>query len=135
MKAKLKNVLLLTTYLLGHLPSMFYGMVNRYDLSLFVARSERGTRIDFIALYYSWSITFLILAFLLLYPKGLDKRIVKFIFIVAVLDFLHLALFAMQGFGMAKFGIAMIFIFAPEILYLIRSLTRYLKKLCLNLMR
>ena len=40
------------------------------------------------------------------YPKGVDKRIARFILIVCYLDFLHLMLFASQGYGFSKIGFA-----------------------------
>ncbi len=132
MKAKFKNILLLSTYLLGHLPSMFFGIDTRYSLSLL---GEKTSRIDFFALYYCWAITFVILAYCLWSPKGINKRIIKFIFIVSLLDFLHLIVLAMQGFGVTKFGIAMVIVFIPEIMSLFKSLTDYLKKICQNLTR
>lgn len=113
MGEKFKNGLLLSTFLIGQLPVLFYGSVKRFNLSLFV---ERSTRIDFVMLYYANAISFLILTSLLAYPKGVDRRIARFILIVCYLDFLHLLLFAKQGFGMSKIAIAIVFYYGYEII-------------------
>lgn len=102
---KVKNILLFLTFVIGNIPRIFFGSTERLNLSLLV---ERSTRIDFFAMYYVNAINFMILAFCLYNHKGIDKRISKFILIVTVLDFLHLLLFGMKGFGMAKIGLAII---------------------------
>lgn len=102
-----KNKILLSTLILGQLPTLFFGMTYRLNLSLFV---ERSTRVDFFAMYYVNAISFLILAYCIHFNKGIDKKISKLIFIITILDFLHLILVANQGFGMSKVGIAMAFV-------------------------
>ena len=59
---------------------------------------------------------FLILSYLLVYPKGVDKRIARFVLIVCYLDLLHLFLFASQGFGMSKLALGLIIYFIFEIM-------------------
>ena len=113
MKSKFKNGLLLSTFLIGQLPVLSFGSAKRLNLSFFV---ERSTRIDFVAMYYANAITFLILTSLLAYPKGVDRRIARFILIVCYLDFLHLLLFAKQGFGMSKIAIAIVFYYGYELI-------------------
>ena len=103
MMNKFKNALLLSCFVIGQVPVLFFGSVKRFNLSLFV---ERSTRIDFMAMYYANAISFLIMSALLAYPKGVDRRVSRFILIVCYLDFLHLLLFAKQGFGMSKIAIA-----------------------------
>ena len=103
MSDKLKNAILLSTFFIGQIPVLFFGTIRRFNLALFV---ERSTRLDFVAMYYTNAVSFLILSYFLTYPKGLDKRITRFILIVCYLDFIHLLLFAKQGFGMAKIAVA-----------------------------
>ncbi len=113
MTSKFKNGLLLSCFGIGQLPVLFFGSAKRFNLSFFV---ERSTRIDFIAMYYANAISFLILSTLLAYPKGVDRRIARFILIVCYLDFLHLLMFAKQGFGMSKIAIAILFYYTYEII-------------------
>jgi len=111
MTSRIKNSILLSTFFIGQLPTLFFGSVKRFNLSFFV---ERSTRIDFFAMYYTNAVAFLILTYLLAYPKGVDKRIARFILIVCYLDFLHLLLFAKQGFGMSKIFFAIIIYYLYE---------------------
>ena len=83
------------------------------NLSLFV---ERSTRIDFFVMYYTNALCFIILSYLLVYPKGVSKRIARFVLIVCYLDFLHLFLFASRGFGMTKLALAILIWYIYEIL-------------------
>ena len=77
---------------------------------------ERSTRIDFWVMYYSNAIAFMILAYLLAYPKGVNKSVARFVLIVCYLDFLHLMLFASRGFGMTKLAIAILVYWIYEII-------------------
>ena len=110
---KAKNILLLSCFALGHLPVLFFGSNEKMNLSFFV---ERSTRMDFVAMYYTNAICFLILSYLLTYPKGVDKRFARFVLIVCYLDFLHLLLFASQGFGMTKLALGIITYFIIEVI-------------------
>jgi len=92
---------------------MFYGEVERYNLCLLI---ERSTRVDFFAYYYSIAIQMLILAYCIHWNEGLNKKITKFIFVVTILDLIHLGLLASQGFGVSKIGIAALIIFYPDII-------------------
>ena len=100
-----KNILLSLTYFLSLVPKLFYGTEKRYWLSLLRVR-ENTTRLDFIVLYYTDVISMLILAYCLHFPKGVDKRLTLFILWICVLDFIHLALYAKQGFGVTKVFLA-----------------------------
>jgi len=113
MTNKFKNGLLLSCFALGQLPVLFFGTAKRMNLSVFV---ERSTRLDFAVMYYANAISFLILSYLLVYPKGVDKRFARFVLIVCYLDFLHLFLFASQGFGMTKLAFGILIYFILEIL-------------------
>ena len=113
MKNKVKNTLLLSCFVIGQLPALFFGSAQRLNLSFFV---ERSTRIDFFVMYYSNAIAFMILAFLLSYPKGVNKSLAKFVLIVCYLDFLHLLLFASRGFGVTKLAIGIMIYFIYEII-------------------
>jgi len=117
----MKNKLLFLTFVIAYIPSYFFGTVERMNLALITIRS---TRLDFVALYYTTAINFLILAYCLHYREGINSKVTKFILIITSLDFIHLFLFAKQGYGMSKIGIALI-------IYLIlewKSIIKYLKK-------
>lgn len=97
------NKLLLSTFFLSQIPTLFFGSTKRLNLSLLV---ERSTRIDFFAMYYVNCINFIILSLCLYYKEKIDKRVSLFILLMCFLDFIHLFLFAKQGFGMSKVIIA-----------------------------
>ncbi len=113
MTNKFKNGLLLSCFAIGQTPVLFFGTVKRMNLSLFV---ERSTRLDFVAMYYGNAISFVILAYLLVFPKGVDKRFARFVLIVCYLDLLHLFLFASRGFGMTKLALAILIYFIYEVI-------------------
>lgn len=109
---KIKNGLILSTYIISMLPTIFYGSNKKLNLGLFV---EVSTRIDFFVYYYCISVSFIIYAYCLHFPKGIDKRVTKLILIITILDIMHLTLFAMQGFGISKIGIAFLILVLLEI--------------------
>jgi hypothetical protein len=112
-KAIIKNTVLLLTYVIGILPSFVYNTdlgTSEVWLSLTHARGEK-TYFDYALLYYSWSINFLIVAYMLHYPKYLDKRVTRFILVMCALDMLHLIIAAKQGFGLVKIIIAIAIVF------------------------
>lgn len=117
----MKNKILFSVFLISQVPSLFFSdTTDRMNLSLITIRS---TRLDFVALYYGNAISFLIMAYCLHYKRGIDHRITKFILIVTCLDFLHLLVFAKQGFGMSKIGLAiLIYVFAEW-----RTISLYIK--------
>lgn len=112
MTNKAKNILLLSCFALGQLPVLFFGTADRTNISFFV---ERSTRLDFAAMYYANAFSFLILSYLLTYPKGVDVRYARFVLIICYLDLLHLILFASQGFGMTKLALGVIIYFIYEV--------------------
>tara|TARA_R110000772_G_scaffold18905_2_gene53249 strand:+ start:383 stop:736 length:354 start_codon:yes stop_codon:yes gene_type:complete len=105
MTNKLKNYILISFFFLGQLPSLFFGTDVRLQLGFF---TEKTSRLDFFTMYYTNAFSFLILTYLLHYPKGLDKQLTRMILIICYLDFMHLLFFAKQGFGMAKIGVAIL---------------------------
>ena len=107
----MKNILLLSIVVIAQVPTLFFGTVKRWNLALFV---ERSTRLDFFMYYYAVGINFLILAYCLHFNKGVSKKVTRFILIVMSLDFVHLLLFAKQGYGMSKIGIAILIFFIYE---------------------
>lgn len=111
-KDRFKNALLLSTFVIGQLPVIGFGTAERLNLSFFV---ERSTRMDFFLLYYSNAFSFLILSHLLTFPKGVDKRIARFILIVCYFDLLHLLCFAKQGFGISKIALAIAFFYGHQV--------------------
>lgn len=109
-----KNNLLLGTYVISMIPIMFFDFDKKkeYKIGLF---HEWSTTMDWICIFYSAIIGFLIMAYCLHYPKGIDKRVSRLILIITILDLFHLILFAMQGFGLVKIGIAMTLVIGYEI--------------------
>lgn len=122
-----KNILLLSTFVISQIPSLFFGTINRLNLALVV---ERSTRLDFFAMYYANAINFLILAYCLHYNSRISKKVTLFMLIVTTLDMIHLIFFAMQGYGMSKIGIAIIIyiIITYDIKQLIKQLIKYIKE-------
>lgn len=108
----LKNKMLLSTYVISLLPTIFYGRLDRYNLGIFI---ERSTRIDFYVMYYCIAIDFLIMAYCLHYSKGIDRRVSRLILVITVLDLVHLLLVAKQGFGLVKIGLAITVVVCYEI--------------------
>ena len=111
MKAKIKNYILFCTPIIGYLPSCFFGSKVRYNLSVLV---ERSTRVDYFAIHYCNALNFLILAYCIYDSKNIDRRVAKFIFIITILDFIHLLFFAKQGYGKSKIGIAVLLYLTSE---------------------
>lgn len=118
----MKNILLILTVVISQVPTMFYGRTERLNLSLFV---ERSTRIDFFFMYYAIAINFFLMAYCMHFSRGVSKKVTKFIFIVTILDLIHLAGFAKQKYGMAKIGMAVLIYFA--LLIDCRSVFRFVK--------
>ena len=121
MMKKVKNYLLLSTYVISMIPTYFFGTKERMWLSVFHGR-ENTTRLDFVALYYTISINFLIMAYSLHYNKGISKDVTRFILIVCGLDLLHLFLYGKQGFGFSKVIVALLLFLIPKIKKYILSL-------------
>ena len=101
-KAKIKNYLLAFVFVLGNLPTTFFNLEDRLRMSFL---SKRTIRIDFFYMYYSEVIIYLIIMYCMYFSKGVDKSIIRILLILSIVDFSHLALFAMRGYGMAKVGI------------------------------
>lgn len=100
-----KNILLLSTYVLSMVPTLFYGTTSRIWLSILHGRPST-TRLDIAVTHYVIAINFFILSYCLLFPKSIDLRVRKIIFIITTLDLLHLFLNAKQNFGLIKIGLA-----------------------------
>ena len=110
--AQYKNIALLFIYVLTLIPKTVFGVDIRFNLGLFV---ERSTRIDFVLMFYTNAISFLILAYCLHYPKGLDKRVTRLILTITSLDLLHLIFLAKQGFGVEKIALAILIVVSYEL--------------------
>lgn len=91
--------MLYLTVLIGYFPSLFHGNKTRLDLFLLV---DHTRRIDFYFMYLGHSINYLILLFLLLFPKRLSVRARQFVFLVCILDFFHYVLLSKLYFGFVK---------------------------------
>ena len=106
-KTVIKDWMLYCTVLVGYFPSLFHGNKTKLDLFLLV---EHSRRIDFYLMYLGHSINYLILLFLLLFPKDISVRAKQFVFLVCILDFLHYVLLSKLYFGFVKIFVA-IFIY------------------------
>lgn len=113
-----KNKLLLSTYIISQIPSLFFDSKFRLNLSILV---ERSTRIDFFAMYYANAVNFLIMAYCLHYNKEISKTVTMFILAITSLDMIHLMLFAKQGFGMAKIGLAILILGVYEWRFVVKT--------------
>lgn len=100
---KIKNLLVLFVFFIGDIHSLFYGSVARLNLGLFV---ERSTRIDMFVMYYANAISFLVLAYLLHNPKGIDKRVTRLLLLVTIIDLVGMMLLSGQVFGITKIIVA-----------------------------
>lgn len=113
---KIKNYFLLFTFVLSQLHTIFRGSKTRVDWYLLI---DYTRRIDFAVMYTTTAINFFILSYCLRFPKGVEKEITEFIFIVTSLDLLHLILLSKLRFGMVKIFLA-IFIY-----YIIKLFRKY----------
>jgi len=104
-KISIKDWMLYSTALIGYFPSLFHGDKTRVDLFLLV---DHTRRIDFYFMYLGHSINYLILLFLLLFPKGLSVRARQFVFLVCILDFFHYVLLSKLYFGFVKIYAAIV---------------------------
>jgi hypothetical protein len=104
-KTSIKDWMLYLTVLIGYFPSLFHGNKTRLDLFLLV---DHTRRIDFYFMYLGHSINYLILLFLLLFPKGLSVRARQFVFLVCILDFFHYVLLSKLYFGFVKIYVAIV---------------------------
>lgn len=98
-----KNHLLVSTYVLSLIPKAFFDNDNVYQLGIFKGWE---TTLDWHATFYTAIIGFVIMAYCLHYPKGIDRRVTRMILVLTILDFIHLVLFAMQGMGLLKILLA-----------------------------
>jgi len=103
-KTSIKDWMLYSTALIGYFPTIFNDN-RRLDLFLLVNHTRR---IDFYFMYLGHSINYLILLFLLLFPKGLSTRAKQFIFLLCILDFLHYILLSRLYFGFVKIYAAIV---------------------------
>ena len=101
----IKNTFLASTFIISQIHTMFRGKQTRVDWYMLI---EKTTRIDYAVYFSGIAINFLILAYCLHYPRGISRNITRFILIVTILDVIHLVLFAKQGFGISKIGIALL---------------------------
>lgn len=112
MEGSVKNKLLLSTYVISMIPSIFFNRIERYYLGIF---SVKTVRIDFYLMYYTTAINFIILAYCLHYPKGINKLTTRLILIITIIDFVHYALNGKQGFGIAKIGVSTLILLCYEL--------------------
>ena len=102
-KKSIKDWVLYFTIFISYFPTLFHGNKTRVDLFMLV---ETTKRIDFYFMYLGHSINYLILLFLLLFPKGISVRARQFVFLVCVIDFLHYILLSRLYFGFVKIYVA-----------------------------
>ena len=104
-KQTLKNYLLLLTPVLSLLHSFFKGSKHRVDWYLFI---DYTRRIDYAIMYLTTSINFIIISFVMMYPKGVSVDIKIFILIVCLLDLIHYFTVSKVYFGVYKVFLAVI---------------------------
>lgn len=102
-----KNYLLISTYILSLIPKAFFDNDKEYQLGIIKGWSST---LDWHATFYTAIISFIVMAFCLHYPKGIDRRVTRMILVLTILDFIHLVLFAMQGMGLLKIIIAFVIV-------------------------
>jgi len=68
-------------------------------------------------MYYGIAVDFLIMAYCLHFPVGVDRRVSKFILIITFLDLLHLITVAKHDFGVSKIGIAILIYIISSVNY------------------
>lgn len=95
----MKNKILILILFLTYLPSKFYYLPHELKLGLLL---EYKVSAGWFTLLYISSIQYMALAYFLWKPKGVDKILRLGIFIMTVLDFIHLILYAKQGFANIK---------------------------------
>lgn len=104
----MKNWILISLYVLTQIPSSFFGTTVTRNLALTDYFVSHEMSLDWVMYFYMNYLSFLLLAYCLHWNKGISKKVTLFIFIVCVLDMVHLMLGALQGYGMAKIGIAIL---------------------------
>ena len=102
-----KNHLLISTYILSLIPKAFFDNDKEYQLGIIKGWS---TTLDWHATFYTAILGFFVMAYCLHYPNGIDRRLTRMILVLTILDFIHLVLFAMQGFGLLKIFIAFVIV-------------------------
>tara|TARA_R110000823_G_scaffold222259_1_gene350600 strand:+ start:385 stop:741 length:357 start_codon:yes stop_codon:yes gene_type:complete len=107
-KLTLKSWVLLSTLIISQLHTLFWGSEVRVDWYLLI---DKTRRIDFAVMYLTTSINFLIISYMMLFPKGISVDVKTLFFIVCLLDILHVLLIGRFHFGYSKVGLA-IFIFS-----------------------
>ena len=100
---KITNIILLSTVLIGFIPSQFLHYDFRVSISPFV---EDEKKVYWVAYFYAQYINTAQLAYCVMFPKGIDKRLKMFIFTLTIIDLLHLFFLAGKGFGVIKVGVA-----------------------------
>lgn len=98
-KATLKNTVLLSLVIISQLHAMFRGLDIRVDWFIFI---DHTRRIDYAVMYASRYIIQLVLVYCLMYPKGISKKLVRFMLILSVLDLIHYFTLSSIGFGASK---------------------------------
>lgn len=87
----IKNYILLSIIMLSQLHVIFRGSDMRVDWYLFI---EHTRRIDYAVMYLCKHLIYVIYSYCLLFPKGINKDVKIFIFILSILDLLHYLLYS-----------------------------------------
>lgn len=106
----MKNWIIISLYLLAQIPTHFFGTTATRNLALTDYFIKYEMTLDWVVYFYVNYLSFLLLAYCVHYNKGINKSVTRFILIVSILDMIHLMIGAMQGYGMAKIGIAIVLI-------------------------
>jgi hypothetical protein len=94
-----KNGIVVLIVLIGIAPSIFEGNKELVNWWLFV---DYETTRYWSAHFYSETINFALLAFLLMYPKGVNRTLLRIFLVLTVVDVFHLIAFRKLEFVMLK---------------------------------
>lgn len=101
----IKNGVIILVLIVGALPSIFEGNTNRVNWWLFI---DDPVKTYWAAHFYSEQINFALLAFLIMFPKGVNKWLARFLLIITLLDLVHLIAVKKLVFGEVKILAALI---------------------------
>ncbi len=119
---KYKNILLVLTTVLGMASVSYFGSGIDVRIAFFYSGLYDLSQA---IMFYDEAICYIILTYCLVYPKGINKRIAKWLFYISVLHLVHIITLGGQGFGLAKLLIAAIMVFGNELLRFIKYIIKW----------
>lgn len=107
------NALLGSVPVMGFLPVLFEGVPGKIPISPF---TDAILRTRFWTVYfYVEAYTYLVLLICLLYPKGVNVYLKRFVLSLVIVDILHLFFMAGKGYGYAKWVPAMLMVWLHDL--------------------